>query len=79
MAEKESDKTVTMVEKESDETVTMSRADTVSRTEGGQTTYNSKNSSGAHAQRASEVQAIFGSSETTMISGAGTITYYNIL
>ena len=46
-----------MAEKESDGTVTMSRADTISRTEGGQMTYNSKNASGAHAQRASEVQA----------------------
>ena len=32
---KESDETVTMAEKESDETVMMSRADTISRTEGG--------------------------------------------
>ena len=58
MAEKDSDEAVTMDEKESDETVTMSRADTINRTKrGGGIAYNSKNASGARAQRATEVQA----------------------
>ena len=47
-----------MAEKESDEPVAMLRADTIiHRTEGGAMPHNSKNASGAHAQRASKVQA----------------------
>ena len=55
--EKESEETTTTAEKESGKTVTMSRANTISRAEGAQMTYNSETASGAHAQRASEVQA----------------------